>query len=100
MLPSETTLKISNPDVPTFESSRDMLFSTWRYKEGSKESAWDVFNIKFPAQHKDIESLLKVETSRQAWNARFSRFWNKNRWKLPKSVDSGKKKNFRENKNN
>ena len=90
MLPTEQTLKMSNPDVPTFETPRDMMFSTWKFKEGKKSSAWDVFVLKFAAQYEDAQSLLQVETSRQAWNARLADFWTESRWKIPKSVNSGK----------
>ena len=89
MLPTEQTLKISNPDVPAFESPRDIMFSTWKYKEGMKPSAWEVFMTDFTAQYGDIKSMLRVETSRQAWNAKLAPFWSNGRWKIPKSVNSG-----------
>ena len=89
MLPTEHTLRIANPEVPAFESPRDLLFSTWKFKEGVRPSAWDVFVIKFKAQYDDTLSLLKVETTRQAWNARISEFWKSGRWKVPKSMNSG-----------
>ena len=91
MLPTEHTLKISNQDVPSFESPRDMLFSTWKFKEGSKESAWEIFMTKFKAQHENVRSLLRVETTRQAWNAKLALFWENSRWKVPRSLNSGKK---------
>ena len=89
MLPTEQTLRISNQDVPSFESPRDVLFSTWKFKEGMRQSAWDVFITKFKAQYEDIHSLLKVETTRQAWNAKLALFWDNSRWKVPKSTNSG-----------
>ena len=89
MLPTEQTLKISNQQVPAYEAPRDLLFSTWKFKEGVFSSAWDVFITKFGAQYKDIKAMLRVETSRQAWNAKLATFWTEGRWKLPKSVNSG-----------
>ena len=94
MLPTEHTLKISNPNVPNYEASRDLLFSTWRFKEASLPSAWQVVMTKFKAQYDDILPFLRVETNRQAWNAKLARFWRTGRWKVPKSTTSGKKKSF------
>ena len=97
MLPTEHALRVANENVPLFESPRDVLFSTWKFKEAMKMSAWDVFVTRFRAQHEDTQSLLKVETTRQAWNARLASFWKNGRWKIPKSVNSGLGlKNFRE----
>ena len=89
MLPTEQTLRISNNDVPSFQAPRDLLFSTWKFKEGSWKSAWEVFATKFKAQYEDTRALLAVETSRQAWNAKLAAFWERGRWKIPRSITSG-----------
>ena len=91
MLPTEQTLRISNADVPVFETAKDTLFSTWKFKEGQFSSAWDIFTTRFQAQYSDVEGLLRVETTRQAWNARLAQFWVSGRWKVPKSITSGTK---------
>ena len=94
MLPTEHTLRISNQEVPVFESPRDLLFSTWKFKEGRRDSAWEVFITRFKAQYDGVLQLLKVETSRQAWNAKLAPFWDEGRWKVPKSVNSGENNNL------